>query len=49
MGQPFFADIFNTLITPNIAALLAMVGRVCTVAQPIAIALTLLWQFRGTF
>lgn len=39
MGQPFFADIFNTLITPNIAALLAMVGRVCAISQPIAIAL----------
>src|SRR4051794_33009964 len=45
----FFADLYNTLITPNITALLGMVGRVCTVAQPIALALIGIWFLLAMF
>ncbi len=50
MGQwTFFAGLYGTLITPNITALLAMVGRVCATAQPIALALIAIWFVLAMF
>lgn len=50
MGQwAFFADLYGTLITPNIQALLGMVGKVCATAQPIALVLIGIWFLLSMF
>jgi hypothetical protein len=38
-GWTFFADLFNSLIAPNMQALLAMLGQVCATASRVALPL----------
>ncbi len=39
----FLASIYNTLVTPIIGQLQAMLGGVCTTMQPVALAMVLAW------
>ena len=38
-----FANLYNTLITPLIGQMQAMVGSVCSTMQPVALAMVTLW------
>jgi hypothetical protein len=43
LNTAVFASLYNTLVSPLMATLTAMLGAICTTMQPIALGMVLLW------